>query len=727
MLGFSRRPDWHYDITRALDDVAVQKPPSIEFGDEDVTSFLDVSFVFKHEEGKAGQHCPAQLCITSHAFTNTPPVTLEKIQVQFDGSLRTIRLEHRADKGKVPKAPKPYVSRVSLVEVETSSDDESSDDSESDSQSDPTIVLEGTADLTIAPDQQRVFEMDIPLREPGEAKASLVVVSVAAETFHLDYNMRIQETNTAGFWYLHAAPRRIARVNPQVIKVLPKPPKMVLKLVDELEQYYTNETIHLEVEILNEEDVDANTKLDVHFYGQDIPGFKVQVADGADRSVLSGAGETKLSGVPVGTIASSGSTKAIILLDPVEGPSNYNITVKASYHLVSDPATPIIQLLTHQLNVVTPFEASYDLLPRLHSEWPSLFDCSALQNWSDDDTPVRPSGLAQRWALVTRYCSFASEDLLVTDLDVKVLATHGAVTCTASKAQPPLPAEGQTVSPKTIEEAYFDLVSQKASLDDRAAATAEFAFEIRWRRPGAPSTEATEPPNVTTLPIPRFFVTVAEPRVLASVSYSSAPAPTRTPSRRASAASATTRRKAQHRQPLLVFLDITIENPSSHFLTFGLTMEQPAAGANNNINDNDGRTGGSDQAGGDEFAFSGAKTTTLNVLPVSRRTVTYRLLPLVRGSWIRPHLVVRDKYFQKVLRVVPTEGLKGDRDGVLVWVPPVEEDEDDDEDDDDDDDDDGDEDEDKGEGEDGEGDKGGVEGQESESESESGSGSEEGG
>ena len=701
-----------------MDDVTVQKPPSIEFGDEDVTSFLDVSFVFKHEEGKAGQHCPAQLCVTSNAFPNTPPVTLEKIQIQFDGSLRTIRLEHRADKGRVPKAPKPYVSRVSLAEAEMSSDDESSDDSESESQSDPTIVLEGAASLTISPDQTRVFEMDIPLREPGDAKASSVVVSVAAETFHLNYNMRIQETNTAGFWYLQTAPRRVARVNPQAIKILPKPPKMELKLIDKVEQYYTNETIRLEVEMLNEEDADAITKLDVHFYGQDIPGFKVRMADGDDRSVPSGVSETKLSGVPVGTIKSTGSARATILLDPVEEPSNYTITVKASYHLVSDPATPVIQLLTHQLNVVTPFEASYDLLPRLHSEWPSLFDCSALQNWSDDDMPARPSGLAQRWALVTRYCSFASEDLLVTDLDVKVLATHGAVTCTASKAQPPLPAEGQTVSPKTIEEAYFDLVSQKASLDDRAAATAEFAFEIRWRRPGATSDAgADDPPNVTTLPIPRFFVTVAEPRVLASVSYSSAPALARTPARRASTMSATTRRKAQHRQPLLVFLDITIENPSSHFLTFGLTMEQPPANSSSG-NGNDGEPGGGAGGGGDEFAFSGAKTTTLNVLPVSRRTVTYRLLPLVRGAWIRPHLVVRDKYFQKVLRVVPTEGLKGDREGVLVWVPPVEEDEDEDEDEDEKDE--GDED----KGADGKRDD--VAEDESESESGSGSGSEEG-
>lgn len=85
----------------------------------------------------------------------------------------------------------------------------------------------------------------------------------------------------------------------------------------------------------------------------------------------------------------------------------------------------------------------------------------------------------------------------------------------------------------------------------------------------------------------------------------------------------------------------------------------------------------------------------MNLLPVSRRSVDYRILPLVgpsfssssssssindgeggsveaEGAWIKPHLVVRDKYFQKVLRIIPAgEGMKLDKEtgGVLIWVP----------------------------------------------------------
>ncbi len=63
----------------------------------------------------------------------------------------------------------------------------------------------------------------------------------------------------------------------------------------------------------------------------------------------------------------------------------------------------------------------------------------------------------------------------------------------------------------------------------------------------------------------------------------------------------------------------------------------------------------------------------MHVLPVSRRFVTDRLLPLVRGAWIKPGLVVRDKYFQKVLRIMPTEGMRLEKDGFMIWVPPAEE------------------------------------------------------
>lgn len=71
----------------------------------------------------------------------------------------------------------------------------------------------------------------------------------------------------------------------------------------------------------------------------------------------------------------------------------------------------------------------------------------------------------------------------------------------------------------------------------------------------------------------------------------------------------------------------------------------------------------------ENFAFSGVKQGTVQLLPLSRRTIRFRILPSVSGDWIRPLFVVTDRYFQKILKVIPTEGMMADKKGVLVWVP----------------------------------------------------------
>ncbi|CAJ2505284.1 Uu.00g126780.m01.CDS01 [Anthostomella pinea] len=631
---FSKRPDWHYDITKSLDGVTMDHRPAITINDDHLASFLQASFVFKNEEGKAGQSCPAQLSIVSNAFPKSAPVVLETIRIDFDGSLRTIHLKHDGSEDQTTTSSSPlHVTRVLLKEAESPSDAISDDDaSETASQGVPTALLEAVTNLTLLPGQTRVFEMDVPLREPGDAKASSVQVSINPESFSLRCTMKLREADLVNPWYSQSSSRKkITRMNPQNIRILPRPPKMEVR-INMRDQYYANEAVELELEMLNEEDADADTKLEVLLHGPGAPAYTVRVANGEEGS-SSGDDKSRRNGVTVGTIRASGTTRAIITFDPVDQPVVYDLTVKAVYHLASDPGTTILQEAAYHLNIVSPFEASYDLLPRLHPEWPSLFDYDNIQDSANEDEVVgRPRGLPQKWSLATRYASFAHEEVLILDLDVKVLATQGSVNCVASKPKP-LPPAGLTISPKTIEEAHFDLVAQKLSLDDRSPSTADLAFTIKWRRSSASEVSV----NTTTLPLPRFYVTVAEPRVLAGVSYSTSPTP-------ASSTSPSTS------MPQLLFFDITIENPSSHFLTFGLIMEPS-----------------------DEFAFSGAKTTTLNALPVARRSITYRLLPLVRGAWIRPTLVVRDKYFQKVLKIIPTEGMKSDKDGVLVWVPPEEE------------------------------------------------------
>ncbi|KAK7942816.1 uncharacterized protein PG986_011929 [Apiospora aurea] len=628
---YNRRPQWQYDINRSLEGVEVEETPEVSLNDDAITSFLKSSFIFKHGEGRAGQTCPAQLAITSKAFSGSAPVVLDEIHVEFEGSLRALHLEHESSSKQLSSEPRGMVvTSPSLTETKLDVATLPDDDSE-EAPSPPPHYAAG---------QTRVFEVDVPLREAGEGKATSVRVKLAPGAFTLNYTMRLQEDNSTGLWYVAPAKRRVTRANPLSIKVLPRPPKMEVKFVNVLKQYYAGEPIHIEVQLINEEDVDANTKLDVHLYGQDVPHFKAHAEDGSEDKSSAGEGEeAKLDGLTIGTIEASKSAKATVVIDPINRPTAYDLTIKAWYTLVTDPGTHIVQIVAFQLNIVNPFEASYDLVPRLHSEpWPSVFDYEAVRELGDSDGSFsRPRGLAQKWCLVTRFGSFATEDLRVVDLDLQVKGTQGGVVCSASKNQT-LPDDGILMAPKTMEEARFDLVAQKLSLDDRNPSTADLEFMIRWRRTSA---DPASTPNATTFLLDPFYVTVAEPRVLASVYYSVASSPSSPKSTTPATPSFSSA------SPQIIILDITIENPSSHFLTFGLTMEPS-----------------------DEFAFSGAKTTSLNVLPVARRTVTYRLMPVVEGgSWIKPQLVVRDKYFQKVLKIIPTEGMKREGDNIMIWVP----------------------------------------------------------
>lgn len=396
---------------------------------------------------------------------------------------------------------------------------------------------------------------------------------------------------------------------------------MEIKETNLCDQYYTNETIELTFNIMNEEDADATARVDVTILGEEPPNFRLRTVEGDESRALADGEESKLQGAPLGSIKASGNSQISVILTAAERTTAYTLTLKVLYSLVSDPATTIIQSAAYRIDIASPFEANYELLPRLHQDpWPSLFDYEGVQNPSAE-APGPSQGLAQAWCLVTRYASFASENLKVVDLDVEVAPAHG-VQCQTSKRKA-VPPEGLEVSPKTIEETQFDVDVKRASLDDRNPSGLDVSFVITWTRLNSEPATA----NRTLLAVPRLPIFNTEPRVLASVSYP---------------------RPRQDHEPIIL-LNVTIENASNHFLTFGLTMDSS-----------------------DEFAFSGAKQTTLNLLPVSRRTVTYRLLPLVQGgSWIRPNLSVRDKYFQKVLRVVPTEGMKTDKEGFLVWVPPL--------------------------------------------------------
>ena len=247
--------------------------------------------------------------------------------------------------------------------------------------------------------------------------------------------------------------------------------------------------------------------------------------------------------------------------------------------------------------------------------WPNLFQ---LDIDSDGEKTDRPDGLQQRWSISPKIVSFASEPLVIENVSIGLCEIHGGAICEIGPEKLITPDATQ-ILPEELRASEFILNVQKASLEDRRSVTLDLSLDIEWRRPASRDQHA-EATTVTSLAMPRFVIPMGEPRVLASSSSSK-------------------------ELPGLIYLDYTLENPSLHTLTFSLTMDAS-----------------------EHFAFSGSKTRTIQLVPLSRHQIRYTIFAFKSGMWIQPHLIVVDTYFNKTLRVLPTEGMRADKKGILVWV-----------------------------------------------------------
>lgn len=583
--------------------------PRLELKDGNIRSFLIADYVFEHEEGKVGELCCSQLSVSSTAWKTSEPMTINEIAISYEGNLKPIVVRHQPTE----QSAKP--GRIGKVLLRESG----SSDSSLIVANNEHGILVGESDLTLFPGRTKVIEFLSPLRKPGSAKATSATFSIATETFDLKYNLRLHNSAIGdNFWYEEAPKKlkkRLVRAEPCAIAILPRPPKVEIRLVDPEQQYYTSEKILLELEINNSEEDDAISTFHVSFGGEHPPAFTLSnISAEGSGDETTGSNETAL-----GTILSATSKRVRLTILPATVPVLYDLSAKVKYHLVSDAATPLSCTMSCRLDLLSPFEANFDMFPRKHPvPWPSYFDPEDIEALQPDQPAIintKVNGIPQKWSLTTRYASFASQALAVVDVGIEIIRENGGLNCQVEKEDSfDFPIE---IQPNGLEQFRFHVYANKMKLEDRRSASIDLGLKVKWRRLAEGSHV-----NEITLPAQRFLVCSSEPRVLACVTY-----PTALPS--------------------VIHLEYTIENPSMHFLTFGLVMESS-----------------------DDFAFSGPKQMSLNLLPLQRRTVSYELLPTAYGKWIQPPFVVRDKYFQKVLRVVPAaEGMKMDKKGILLWVP----------------------------------------------------------
>ena len=566
-----------------------------------------------------GETLTAQLIVSSRAHKSSASITVSSISIVFEGSLKEINVDH--DESEQPAALIPNGS-VQMHDV-TLHEDSSPLSSPS---SKKTNSMTGLSNLTIPSASTKVFEFSIVPRIAGEIKATNVILHFREDLFDLDVVISLNTISRSdNSWFKSKAGLSRKTLTSDLsfaTEILPKPPKLQIDFSNIQVTYYTDEIVVMKMKIVNAEDEEAEAILDVKMTGQSNSTPQLyRLSDlespGETPNDVASADSSHFGGLHLGKLAPSTSREESISFCALHEMAEYELEVKVTYHLPSDPDTSISKATSRSLVFIRPFEANCDFLPRIHPDpWPNYFNVGETEGDEIDASTeeIVARGLVQRWSLLTRTTSLAVESLVIESMELRVVEIRNGATCKIFPNRT-IDSRGLVIAPKDLCAREFGMELQKFSLEDRRSSTMALQMEIQWRRdsPGARST-------ITSLAVPQVSVPFGEPRVLASAE----PSP---------------------EVPSLIHLDYVLENPSIHVLNFNLTME-----------------------GNEDFAFSGPRSLAVQLVPLSRHTVRYNVLSSVKGGWIQPVLRVVDTYFNKTLRISETEGMRADKRGILVWV-----------------------------------------------------------
>ncbi len=488
----------------------------------------------------------------------------------------------------------------------------------------------GTGDLALAPGITKALSFDHVPRDAGEVEVASITLYVKEDDFGLEYVVTEDEQmHQATMWVQHSSgvsQKRLKSGRSNMITILPKPPKLRIELRDTMPAYFSDEDIYINILVTNEEDDETDVTLDARLLGP--AGSLPEMAwildeETRDSFVESDTddplkrADSLLPSRRLGKMQRSEKRNLDIRIQANSEPAEYLLEVKADYSLLSDPETPVSKVASVNIIIVRPFEASYNFLPLFCSEkWPSYFDSSHLNDGSDSGEIGKqtPSGLIQKWSLTSRLASLADVPLIIDSLQPRVIEVHEGAVCKISLAAKNTP-EAPLIPPHDLQERSHVVEVQKLDLEDRRATFLDLQLEVKWHRHGS-----STPSTITHIAIPELVIPFGEPRVLASARNGELPSG-------------------------VIHLDYIIENPSMYTLTFTLSMGTS-----------------------EEFAFSGVKNVSVQLVPLSRHKVRYNVMPLVKGVWISPQFRVYDTHFHKILKVNATEGVRHDKKGVSLWV-----------------------------------------------------------
>ena len=555
----------------------------------------------------------SQLAISSHLQNSSEIVHIKKVRVAFEGGLKDIHIEHDSAK-KLKIAGKAEQTRLHNVKLGQRI---SGNDTMPTSPTSPSSgnLSFGLADMKLAAGSTFILAFtDVP-RNAEEVEVSSITLIIQEKDFDLELLFTEDEQMQQDHIFFENAGRVSSRQSRQkrsnAIRILPKPPKLRLDTSGAGKENYIDERFTIDVDVTNEEEDEANVALDVRLLGpsHNVPAM-TWVSDEDKGSPLEKTDFSMKNGMQrtLEILPPSSKQQHQLLLEAPPHPADYVLEVMARYYLKSDPETPILKSTTTELVFRPPIEAVSSYSPSIHPKpWPNYFEIGV-------EHEHVALGLVQRWSLISRFTILATLPLDIERVEPRVIQVQEAAHCTITAVDVD-PTKSYTLPPGDLLERRFVIDAQKLNVDDRRTTFFDLDLEVTWRRKGSIGSA-----TITRLPLPDLAVPFGEPRVLACARDGANPSG-------------------------VIRLDYMIENPSIYTLTFSLTMDTS-----------------------EEFAFSGVKTISLQLVPLSRHCTGYNILPLVKGAWISPQLKVYDTQFHKNLKIHGTGGLRNDRKGISIWV-----------------------------------------------------------
>ena len=585
------------------------------------------TYGFATSHRNVGEKLLSQLVISSRAQTLSAPIIVKHVDLVLRGSLRGIRIEgdteqnHKTSRGDGLVQLYDVALKQNVLPFESSSPSTTT-------LAQSAQFLMGVSDLTFPAGVTKVFLLETMPREPGEMEVLSATMHIEEEHFEFEVvTTGVEHLRQHDFWIESnegLTKENFISDNSLTVKILPRPPKIQIHVENLRKSYFTDELISFGIQITNSEAAAADVVLQGQLLGHSeaLPTLEWISNENAQKESEQRIEDemplhNKMAKISLGLLNPEEIKQTSLSFQAGSETAEYVLKVDVIYHLLTDPETLILKNFETELVFEKPFDASYTLLPQVHpSSWPSYFSVDDIES---SDPPLKDTnvghGLKQNWHLTANIAHMITEAIDINHVSLQVLDSSNDTICRISELVHPSP-DGSTITPDNIDRRQFELELQKYSLDDSRPVKLSFQLEIGWRRQRTQAALST-----THIAVPELVIPFGEPRVLASVH----PPP--------------------QGQSKIFHVEYTIENPSMYVLTFNLSMETS-----------------------DEFAFSGAKATSIQLVPLSRHTVRYNIFPLAGGKWITPLFRVVDSYFNQTLKVQATQGLQSDAEGLHIWV-----------------------------------------------------------